>query len=193
MVVGWTLMSLRRGVFRCRLEHCNPFSKPTNYEERRKYRQQIWSAWLNSVADDLDLLTDWWFLLRMYNQYGADMNEGLESQATLALFVFCVIGSISYLLEIYQLVFKYPATFEWLPLFTILGEDVPQILLTLVLTKAFENPTPLAAFNIATSVYSAFIKVSGELFLNHCYCCRFIPPDEDAYDNMESGGLGTPS
>jgi hypothetical protein len=35
-------------------------------------------------------------------------------------------------------VFKYPATFEWLPLFTILGEHVPQILLSLVLSKAFE-------------------------------------------------------
>ena len=69
------------------------------------------------------------------------------------------------------MVWKYPATFEWLPLFTILGEDVPQILLSLVLGGAFEfegEVTALTAFNIATSVYSALIKISGEIFLNQC-------------------------
>jgi hypothetical protein len=97
----------------------------------------------------------------------------MYAQATLALGIFCIIGSISYLLELYQMIFKYPATFEWLPLFTILGEDLPQIALSLVLGKTFEGEvTALAAFNIATSVYSALIKISGELLLNHCeYVC----------------------
>lgn len=121
------------------------------------------------MADDLDMITDWWFFIRMYNLYGVSLDDGMYAQATFALGVFCVIGSISYLLELYQMVFKYPVTFEWLPLFTIIGEDVPQIALSLVLGKAFEGDvTALAAFNIATSVYSALIKISGELFLNHC-------------------------
>ena len=172
MVVGWLLHSLKFGRLRCQIEHCNPFKKPTeNYEERRKYRSKLWSTWLNSVADDLDMITDWWFFYRMYNLYGISSEDGTYAQATLALGVFCIIGSISYLLEIYQMVWKYPATFEWLPLFTILGEDVPQILLSLVLGGAFEfegEVTALTAFNIATSVYSALINISGEIFVNQC-------------------------
>ena len=172
MVVGWLLHSIKFGRLRCQIEHCNPIKKPAeNYEERRKYRSKLWSTWLNSVADDLDMITDWWFFYRMYNLYGISIVDGTYAQATMALGVFCIIGSISYLLEIYQMVWKYPATFEWLPLFTILGEDVPQILLSLVLGGAFQfegEATALTAFNIATSVYSALIKISGEVFLNHC-------------------------
>ena len=71
-------------------------------------------------------------------------------------------------------------------MFTILFEDVPQVLLSLFLSFEFGvDPTPLAAFNIATSVYSALIKVSGELFVNYCYSCKFIPPEED---DVEMGG-----
>lgn len=176
MVVGWTLHALKFGRLRCQIEHCNIFQKPTeHYEDRRKYRAKLWSTWLNSMADDLDMVTDWWFFFRMYNLYGVSVDDGLYAQATLALGIFCVIGSISYLLELYQMVFKYPATFEWLPLFTILGEDVPQIVLSLVLGKAFEGElTALTAFNIATSVYSAFIKIGGELFLNNCELLLFV-------------------
>ena len=87
------------------------------------------------------------------------------------------MGTISYLVELYQAVFKYPESFQWLSLFTIMLEDVPQILLSLVLSGVFEQDLttlePLAAFNISTSVYSAVMKVSGELFVNHCYCCKF--------------------
>ena len=193
MVVSWTLYALRRGTFRCQIEHCHPFRKPTeNYEQRRKYRQDLWNTWLNSVADDLDLLTDWWFFLRMYNLYGIALDGTMESQATLALLVFSGIGSVSYLLELYQVVFMSPVTFQWLPLFTILGEDIPQILLSLVLSGSFVDPTPIAAFNIATSVYSALIKISGELFLNHCYCCKFTPHEEaNSYNNMEAGRSGS--
>ncbi|KAL7484587.1 hypothetical protein ACHAW6_010225 [Cyclotella cf. meneghiniana] len=190
MVVGWTLHALKFGRIRCQFEHCNPCKKPTeNFEQRRKYRSKLWSTWLNSMADDLDLVTDWWFFLTMYGWYGVSLDGGMYSRATLALLVSCVIGTISYLLELYQVVFKYPATFEWLPLFTILGEDVPQVALSLVLGKAFEAElTPLAVLNIATSAYSALIKIGGELFLNHCYCCKFIPPEgDDDYIEMEAG------
>lgn len=197
MVVGWTLHAIKHGSFKCRIEHCHPFRKASeidNYESRRKYREQLWSTWLNSVADDLDLLTDWWFFLRMYNMYGVALEDEMYARATLALFVFCILGSISYLLELYQVVFKYPATISWLPLFTILGEDVPQVALSLVLSRIFEAElTSLAAFNIATSVYSAMIKISGELLLNHCYCCKFDPRedeengDEDRYASVEAG------
>ena len=191
MVVGWMLHSLKFGRLRCRIEHCNPFKRPDRFEERKKYRSKLWSTWLNSMADDLDMITDWWFFYRMYYLYGLSVDDGTYAQATLALGVFCIIGSISYLLELYQLVFKYPATFEWLPMFTILGEDIPQIALSLVLGKAFEGEvTALAAFNISTSVYSALIKISGELFLNHCYCCKFVPPEDDEdYVEMEGGAV----
>ena len=86
---------------------------------------------------------------------------------------------MSYLAELYQAVFKYPDSFVWLAPFTIFFEDVPQVLLSLVLSKVFEQDlTTLAAFNISTSVYSALMKVSGELFVNNCYCCRFTLPDD---------------
>ena len=93
------------------------------------------------------------------------------------------------------MVFKYPATISWLAGFTIVCEDVPQILLSLVLSKAFVTDltelTPLTAFNIATSVYSALIKVSGEVFVNYCYCCKFTPPDGDDDDDnyIEAGNV----
>ncbi|KAL7496888.1 hypothetical protein ACHAWT_004995 [Skeletonema menzelii] len=178
MVVGFLLYSIRHGAFKCRFEHCNPFRKPTvGFEKRKKYRQKINSLWMNSVADDLDLLTDWWFAYRMYIVHGIDFNGGMYARATLALLVFSGMGTISYMAELYQSVFKYPESFQWLSLFTIMLEDVPQILLSLVLSGAFEQDLttlePLAAFNISTSVYSALMKVSGELFVNHCYCCKF--------------------
>jgi hypothetical protein len=185
MVVGFLLHSITHGAFKCRIEHCHPFRKPTEgFQERKKYRQKLMSLWMNSIADDLDLITDWWFAYRMYITHGIDyVNGGMYARATLALLVFSVMGTISYLAELYQAVFKYPQTFQWLSLFTILLEDVPQVLLSLVLSGNFEQDLttlePLAAFNISTSVYSALMKVSGELFVNHCYCCKFEPTGKE--------------
>mmetsp|Transcript_2157 Transcript_2157/g.4616 ORF Transcript_2157/g.4616 Transcript_2157/m.4616 type:complete len:193 (-) Transcript_2157:199-777(-) len=190
MVVGWTLHAIKHGSLTCQIDHCNPFRKPTEkFEERQKYRKKLMYLWLNSVSDDLDMITDWWFFLRMYDIHGIDLDGGMYARATLALLVFCVLGSISYLLELYQTVFKYPATFQWLAVFTIFCEDVPQILLSLVLSRSFDaDLTPLAAFNIATSVYSALIKVSGEVFVNYFYCCKFTPPDADDEDRYVEAG-----
>ena len=149
------------------------------------------ALWMNSVADDLDLLTDWWFAYRMYIAHGIDyVNGGMYARATVALLAFSVTGTISYLAELYQAVFKYPESFQWLSLFTILLEDVPQILLSMVLSGVFEGVfeegmatlEPLAAFNISTSMYSALMKVSGELFVNHCYCCKFEPTGKEEKD-----------
>lgn len=73
MVVGWTLHAIKHGTFKCQLDHCNPFKKPTEkFEERQKYRKRLLSMWLNSVSDDLDLITDWWFFMRMYSEYGVE-------------------------------------------------------------------------------------------------------------------------
>lgn len=193
MVVGWTLHAIKHGSLKCRFEHCNPFKKPTEkFEERRKYREKILSVWLNSVGDDLDLITDWWFFLRMYDIYGIDLDGDMYARATLALLVFTVLGTVSYLFELYETVFKYPETFKWLRVFTIMFEDVPQILLSLLLSGVFgiyqTDPTPLAAFNIATSVYSAMIKLSGEVFVNYCYCCSFTAADADDEDRYVEAG-----
>jgi len=188
MVVGFVLHSIAHGAFKCRIEHCHPFRKPTEgFEERKKYREKLMALWMNSVADDLDLITDWWFAYRMYIAHGIDyVNGGMYTRATIALLLFSVAGTISYLAELYQAVFKYPQSFQWLSLFTILFEDVPQVLLSLLLNGKFNQDLttldPLASFNIATSLYSALMKVSGELFVNHCYCCKFEPTgakDED--------------
>lgn len=195
MVVGWVLHSIKHRSLRCRFEHCNPFKKPTEkFEERQKYRKQLLGVWLNSVSDDLDLVTDWIFFFSMYNTFGIDINGDMYSRATMALLVFSIAGTVSYLLELYQIVFKYPDTIKWLGPFTIMCEDVPQILLTLFLSGRIQsfkdNATPIAAFNIATSVYSALIKVSGEVFVNYCYCCRFEQPDvEERFVDEEARGL----
>lgn len=188
MVVGRTLHAIKHGTLKCQIEHCNPCRRPTDkFEERKKYRQQILNVWLNSVSDDLDLITDWWFFYRMFDLHGVDISSegGLYAHATLALFVCCILGSISYLLELYQSVFKYPDTIRWLATFTIFCEDVPQIILSVFLSGALGTDlTPLAAFNISTSVYSALIKVSGEMFVNYCYCCKFTPPEDEDEDEV---------
>lgn len=198
MVVGWTLHALKHRTLKCRLEHCNPCKRPTEkFEERQKYRKKVMGIWLNSVSDDLDLITDWWFFLRMYDLNGMNMDGGMYAQATLALLVFCVLGTISYILELYQTVFKYPETFKWLGVFTIVCEDVPQILLSLFLARPLDaDLTPLTAFNISTSVYSALIKISGEVFVNYCYCCKFTPPepeDEEGGSYIEAGNVSKKS
>ena len=105
------------------------------------------------------------------------MDGDWYGRATLALLVSCIIGSVSYVLELIQTV-KYPDDhFKWLPVLTILLEDTPQVILTIMLSGAISSyqndPSALAAFNIATSVYSAMIKVSGELFVNSCWCCSY--------------------
>jgi len=122
----------------------------------------------------------------------------MYARATLALLVFCVLATISYMLELYQTVFKYPETFKWLAVFTIFFEDVPQVLLSLFLSRAFDSyetdPSPLAAFNIATSVYSALIKISGQVFVNYCFCCSFTAADADDEDrNFEAGSVNRKS
>ena len=40
--------------------------------------------------------------------HGIDLDGGMYARATLALLVFCGFGTLSYLFEIYQTVFKYP-------------------------------------------------------------------------------------
>ena len=115
--------------------------------------------------------------------HGIDLGGDMYARATLALLVFCGLASVSYLLELYQSVFKHPDTFKWLPAFTTLFEDVPQIVLSLVLSRALSDyevdPTPVAAFNIATSLYRAMIKVTTQVFVNYCYCCNFTEADAD--------------
>lgn len=117
---------------------------------------------------------------------GIDLDGGMHARTTLALMVFCCLASVSYLLELYQSVFRHPDTFKWLPAFVTLFEDVPQILLSLVLSGALSDyevdPTPLAAFNIATSLYRAMIKVTTQVFVNFCYCCTFTEADADEED-----------
>ncbi|KAL7535070.1 hypothetical protein ACHAXR_006248 [Thalassiosira sp. AJA248-18] len=183
MVVGWALHSCKHGALTCSIDHCNPIKRPTErFEERQTYRKKLMSIWMNSVSDDLDMITDWWFFYRMYEAHIVNKDGG-NATATWALLVFCVLGTVSYLAELYQTVFKYPDTFKWLGPFTIVFEDVPQILLSLFLSGAFDladgaELAPLAAFNISTSVYHALMKISGEVFVNYCYCCKFDTTDE---------------
>eukprot|EP00985_Skeletonema_marinoi_P007560 scaffold3321_cov149-Skeletonema_marinoi.AAC.13 len=176
MVVGFLLHSISRGALKCRFDHYDPFRQPTEaqgLDERKKYH--------------------WWFTYKCYMLHGIDINGGMYAHATIALIVFSVLGTISYLAELYQTVFRHTEPFRWLPLFTVVFEDAPQILLSMVLSGTFEKQTsiftlePPAAFNIATSVYSALMKVSTELFLNNCYCCRFeAVGDEDEEMQLQS-------
>mmetsp|Transcript_2150 Transcript_2150/g.5057 ORF Transcript_2150/g.5057 Transcript_2150/m.5057 type:complete len:200 (-) Transcript_2150:129-728(-) len=184
MVITWALHTLTHGHHKCRLRTLNPFIRPPRFAARQEYRKKLLSIWLDSISADMDMISDWVFLYHMYGTHGMDLIGGMYARATLALCFFTVLGSISYLLVLYQTVFKVQPI-SWLSLYTIVCEDVPQILLTLVLSGVFDSyntkPSPLAAFNIATSVYSALIKLSGELFVNYCYCCSFdLSSDEEA-------------
>ena len=71
MVVGWLLHGCTHGAFTCKIDHCNPIRKPAQdeFEQRKKYRKEILGIWLNSVSDDLDFITDWWFMYRMYGEF----------------------------------------------------------------------------------------------------------------------------
>mmetsp|Transcript_27484 Transcript_27484/g.39364 ORF Transcript_27484/g.39364 Transcript_27484/m.39364 type:complete len:199 (-) Transcript_27484:228-824(-) len=182
MVVGFLLHTIKTRSLKCTFEHSNPFLKPEEgpaFDERKKYREKLKALWMNSVADDLDLITDWWFTYKCFVLHGINVNDGMYAQASLALLVSTVMGTISYLVELYQTVFRHTTPFSWLSLFTVVFEDAPQIILSMVLSGTFEKTTSIytleapAAFNIATSVYSALMKVSDVLFLNYCYCCKF--------------------
>jgi len=176
MVITWALHTITHGHHKCHVRSLNPFTRPPRFAERQEYRKKLLSIWLDSVSADMDMISDWVFLYHMYETHGIDLAGGMYARATLALFFFCILGTCSYILVLYQTVFK-TQPISWLSFYTIICEDVPQILLTLVLSGVFNgfktNPTPLATFNIATSVYSALIKISGELFVNYCYCCSF--------------------
>eukprot|EP00574_Skeletonema_japonicum_P002757 CAMPEP_0201713794 /NCGR_PEP_ID=MMETSP0593-20130828/506_1 /ASSEMBLY_ACC=CAM_ASM_000672 /TAXON_ID=267983 /ORGANISM="Skeletonema japonicum, Strain CCMP2506" /LENGTH=193 /DNA_ID=CAMNT_0048202981 /DNA_START=40 /DNA_END=621 /DNA_ORIENTATION=- len=188
MVVGFLLHTIKHGSLKCQFEHSNPFRKPeegAEFEERKKYRAKLKALWMHSVADDFDLVTDWWFTYKCFVLHGIDVSAGMYAQASLALLVFTVMGTISYLIELYQTTFRHTNPFSWLPLFTVVFEDAPQVLLSMVLSGTFDKQTSMytleapAAFNIATSVYSALMKVSDVLFLNYCYCCKFQADEKD--------------
>ena len=182
MVVGFLVHSIKHGTLKCQFQHCNPFLKPAEDElkQRQAYREKLMKRWVHSVTDDLDLVTDWWFAYKCFMLFGIDVNEGLYPIATLLLGIFTITGTISYFVELYQIAFRSEENpIKWLPLFTVVLEDAPQIILSALLTGMFQTETSVttletpAAFNVATSVYSALMKVSEEAFINWCYCFKF--------------------
>ena len=88
MVLGFLLYSIKTRSLKCRFEHSNPFIRPKEgpeFEERKKYREKLLAIWVNSVADDFDLLTDWWFTYKCFVLHGIDVSGGMYAQATLYL------------------------------------------------------------------------------------------------------------
>eukprot|EP00984_Skeletonema_dohrnii_P036186 scaffold36887_cov167-Skeletonema_dohrnii-CCMP3373.AAC.1 len=53
------------------------------------------------------IVRNWWFTYKCYMLHGIDINGGMYANATLALIVFSVLGTISYLAELYQTVFRH--------------------------------------------------------------------------------------
>jgi len=152
----------------------NPLYEPTNLEQRQAERRKEWNVWMSSTADDLDLLGDWWFWWSTFN----GERGGFSDTLTLALFVFSVLGSVTWLLEFYQVAFARPdQSWKWLQLMILIVEDLPQMVITSLIVGRFSNLTSVSLFNLMTSFYSLMIRMAGELFLNWCYCCEKIHPD----------------
>lgn len=117
------------------------------------------------------LMTDWWFFWVTYTGERGGFNDRL----TFVLFIFCCLGSIAWSLELIQLsCVRHNFSWTWLPLLILCVEDIPQIVITLMVTGRFSNASNLGLFNITTSLYSMMIRVCGELFMNCCYCCERV-------------------
>ena len=181
MVVAATLRSIMRGdccycSSNYRFESLNPFYQPVDKERRVQLRRKEWNIWLSSTADDLDLISDWWFFWATYN----GERGGFEDSLTLLLFIFSCLGSVTWLLELTQLACVRPEySWTWLQFLIIVVEDIPQVIITLLLQDRFSNLSNLGLFNIMTSLYSLGIRLAGELFLNCCYCCERTDNEED--------------
>ena len=181
MVVAALLRTLMQGDCCCssakyKLITLNPFYSPKDKEARQNLRRREWNIWLSSTADDLDLVADWWFFWVTYN----GGRGGFSDRLTFLLFVFCCLGSITWLLEIVQLsCARGNFRWTWLPLLILCVEDIPQLILTLMINDRFSNVSNLGLFNIMTSLYSMMIRVAGELFMNCCYCCQRVEDEEE--------------
>ncbi|CAB9511487.1 expressed unknown protein [Seminavis robusta] len=159
----------------------DPFYEPEDKDKRRERRREELNIWLTSTADDLDLVADWWFFIDTYN------NSGLESLGQdpliLALFIFSCLGSFTWLLELVNLASVRRTDWVWLPVAILVLEDIPQVVLTLFLQtrqNRFDNISNLGLFNVMTSLYSLSIRLASEVFLNSCYGCERMEPDETA-------------
>ena len=174
MVVAATLRALMQGdCCYCSANYkfvsMNPFYQPIDKERRVALRRKEWNIWLSSTADDLDLISDWWFFWSTYN----GDRGGFDDNLTLVLFIFSCLGSITWLLELIQLSCVRPEySWTWLQLLIISVEDIPQVIITLLLNNSFTNLSGISIFNLMTSLYSLGIRLAGELFLNACYCCE---------------------
>lgn len=186
MVVAATFRALMQGGFCCqsnfKLISLNPFYTPINKEQRVEIRRKEWNIWLASTADDLDLVADWLFF---WNTYQGDRG-GFEDNLTYYLFIFCILGSVTWSLELIQLSCVRPEfTWTWLSIFILLVEDIPQLVLTLLIQDRFSNLSNYGLFNIMTSLYSVGIRLAGEMFMNCCYCCEKVEEDEEEKDNYK--------
>jgi len=185
MVLAATLRSLMRGdccycTNKYRIVSANPFYQPTDKERRVQLRRREWNIWLSSTADDMDLIADWWF---WWSIYTGDRG-GMEDSLTYLLFIFCCLGTLTWLLELIQLAFVQPKhSWTWLQFLIIVLEDVPQMIITSLINGRFQDLTTLGLFNILTSLYSMGIRLAGELFMNCCYCCERVDDEEVDLEN----------
>lgn len=172
---------------------CNPLYVPVNKQGRMEFRRREFNIWLASTADDLDLISDWWFWWSQYTLMGT---TSLTSNSLLFwLFIFCCAGTFTWFLELVQVAFVRPDKgWIWLPTFIILIEDIPQVVLTVLIRGGITNLSSLGVFNVMTSLYSLSIRVAGELFMHCCYCCEPVDGgnDEEKPDNTGSSGVAVP-
>jgi hypothetical protein len=153
----------------------NPFYAPSDKNRRQDLRRRELNIWLASTADDLDLISDWWFFWVTFDDRG-----GFDDSLTLVLFIFTCLGSITWLLEIVHVAFIRPSgSWAWLPILILILEDIPQVVITLIIQDRFGGISSLGLFNIMTSLYSLAIRLFGELFVNYCYCCERMSLPED--------------
>jgi hypothetical protein len=190
MVVAALLRALLTGDLCCcfsssfRLVSTNPFYTPVDKEIRQDVRRKKWNIWLSSTADDLDLVSDWWFWWTVYN----GDRGGFEDQLTFLLFIFCCLGSLTWLLELVQISCVRDTEWGWLPPLIIIVEDIPQLILTVLIINGddLSNMSSIGVFNLMTSLYSLMIRIAGELFMNCCFCLERVPKD------VEHGGQHNP-
>lgn len=162
----------------------NPFYVPADKAQRKDLRRRELGVWRGSIADDVDLIADWWYFSVVFDERG-----GFDDTLTLVLGIFTFLGTLTWLLEVFHLTCIRPnAAWPWLQILILLVEDIPQVVITYIIRDPFDNITPLGLFNITTSLYSLFIRLTGELFVNYCYCFERIrapDPSMDIYVDEE--------
>ena len=150
-----------------------PFLKPKTTTKKKRFRAV---TCLTSLASDLDVISDWVFLVHIYKKHRKHQEEYEENlfPPLLLFFLFfvCIAGSIMWLIlategrliaPILRRVGIDKMSIGYALFACVLVEDIPQVVLTFLLEDYYgthHNISDFALINVVTSLYDTLIKLA---------------------------------